>query len=111
VIEVARNRCIIRGEKGFRSPVMAEAFFFSSHFFSPYSEDHKPTLDDEKIIREVISANNIFRMPVPYEKYHLFTEEEYGRLDVETKKRVLFMEIADGTVVYIPWYMNQDNSI
>ncbi len=103
LIEVAPNRCIFGGLDGVRSPVMAESFFFASHFFSPYSEDHKPTPDDENIIRKAIAAKNLIRMPIPYEEYHLFTEEEYGKLSAEAKKDVAQLEKADGTVILDPY--------
>ena len=114
VIEVERNRVIYSGyldNKKFRSPVISKDYYFASQLADPYDVDYVPTQNDEQIIKEVLAIKRILPPPVRYEKYHLFTEEEYGRLDVETKKRVLFMEIADGTVVYMPWYINQDNSI
>lgn len=103
LIEVAPNRCIFGGLNGVRSPVVAKSFFYASHFFNPYSEDHKPTPDDEKIIKKAISAKNLRQMPVPYEEYHLFTEEEYVKLSDEEKQIVAQLEKADGTVVIDPY--------
>ena len=107
VIEVERNRVVYSGyldNEKFRSPVISKDFYFASQLASPYDVDYVPTRNDEQIIKEVLAIKRILPPPVPYETYHLFTEEEYEKLDRNTKMRVCFMELADGTVIYTPWY-------
>ncbi len=103
VIEVARNRVVYSGihdNVRYRSPIISKDFYFASQLASPYDVDYVPTEKDEQIIRNILAIERIEPPPVPYETYHLFSEEEYRNLSDERRRRVCFRELDDGTVVF-----------